>query len=304
VISGWMLLDKPVGISSSGAIAVLKKKLNTMFGEKQKVGHCGTLDPLASGVLVVALGEATKLSDWVMQGSKEYVFEMTWGQMRSTADAEGEVLYSNELKPNLDEVRGVLESLAPSYMQVPPLYSALKMGGKKAYDRARNGEVFEMQARLVELHMAEILWHQDGKTAIRIRCGKGFYVRSLAVDVARTLGAAAYVSSLRRVGVGNFYEQDAIVLEKVQKMVYSSELRELILPIRAVLDDILVQQVSVEQSCCLVQGKVLKLEPVGSNHCTETVVACCGDIPVAICRFEAGYLKPKRVFNLMQNIGV
>jgi tRNA pseudouridine55 synthase len=229
---------------------------------------------------------------------------MTWGQLRSTDDAEGEVLEESSLVPEREQVEEVLAEFLPSYMQVPPNYSAIKVGGRRAYKKARAGEDFVLLPRLVQLYEAAVQKHGDGKTVIKIQCGKGFYVRSLAVDIACKLRGLAYVSSLRRVRVGNFSEKDAILLAKEEEVVYSAMVQDCILPVSAVLDDILVQQVSVDQAHKLMNGVALESAAICSYSGVDEVVVCCGELPVAICCLDNGLLKPRRVFNLLKKRSV
>lgn len=291
--NGWLVLDKPLEISSANAL----NKIKRLFGLK-KLGHAGTLDPMASGVLVVGLGEATKAIEFCMDSSKEYEFTIAWGEHRDTIDIEGVVLATSDKRPTHAEIEAVLASFTPGYMQTPPQYSAVKVDGKRAYSLARAGREFELKAKFVSLEEIKIINHEDGKTALKISCGKGFYVRSLAVDLAAKLGALGYVSRLRRTRVGKFKEENAISLESLENLVHNDSSRnweDLILPITAVLDDILVRQVSQSDSRLLRFGQKIK---ISSEYGNSKVVAVCENIPVAICALEDGLLIPKRVFNL------
>jgi tRNA pseudouridine55 synthase len=291
--SGWLILDKPIEISSAGML----NKLKHLLGIK-KLGHAGTLDPMASGVLVVAIGEATKAIEFAMSSQKSYEFTITWGEHRDTVDVEGKILQSSDVRPTKEQIENILGEFTPSYMQTPPKYSAVKVSGKRAYDMARKGEEFDIRPKLVELSEIAITEHFDDKTAIRITCGKGFYVRSLAVDIASRLGALGYVSYLRRTRVGKFVIEDAILLETLEKLMHNGMDRnwgDLVLPITAVLDDILVQQVSEAEVACLRFGRKVHIASESKN---EEVIAAYRGNPVAICRLEDGFLIPKRVFNL------
>jgi tRNA pseudouridine55 synthase len=292
-LNGWLVLDKPLEISSANALNKIKRLLGL-----KKLGHAGTLDPMASGVLVVGIGEATKAIEFCMDTSKEYEFTITWGEHRDTIDIEGVVLATSDKRPSLAQVEDVLADFIPGYMQTPPQYSAVKVNGKRAYDLARAGREFELKAKFVVLEGINVISHEDSKTTLRIVCGKGFYVRSLAVDLAAKLGALGYVSHLRRTRVGKFGEENAISLESLENLVHNDSSRnwgDLILPITAVLDDILVRQVSESDSVRLKFGQKIV---INSEHGNSEVVAVCGNIPVAICALEDGLLIPKRVFNL------
>ncbi len=208
-ISGWVVLDKPVGMGSTEAVS----KIKWLF-EAQKAGHAGTLDPLASGMLPIALGEATKTVPYVMDGAKIYRFTVTWGEERSTDDLEGNVTNTSDRRPD----RATVEALLPEYtgviMQVPPQFSAIKIGGERAYDIARDGETVEIPAREVEIGRLEIIDMADGnKTVFEIECGKGTYVRSLARDMGRDLGCFGHISELRRTEVSPFTAEDLVLLE-------------------------------------------------------------------------------------------
>ncbi len=291
--NGWLVLDKPLQISSANALNRIKR----LVGLK-KLGHAGTLDPMASGVLVVALGEATKAIEFAMSSHKAYEFTITWGEYRDTIDIEGAVIATSDVRPNRAEIEKVLKEFTPSYLQTPPKYSAVKVAGKRAYDMAREGKAFELKPKLVELSEIEVIGHEGDKTTIRICCGKGFYVRSLAIDIAEKLGALGYVSYLRRTRVGNFTAESAISLESLEKLVHNALDRgweDLIIPIAAVLDDILVRRVSESEGKRLKFGQRVRVSPEGEG---EGIVAICGNIPIAICKLEDGVLIPKRIFNL------
>lgn len=290
---GWLVLDKQLEISSANALNKLKRLLGL-----KKLGHAGTLDPMASGVLVVALGEATKAIEFCMASCKAYEFTITWGEHRDTIDIEGKVVATSDKRPSLEEIERALADFMPSYMQTPPQYSAVKVDGKRAYDLARKGQEFELKAKLVYLSEIKVINHEGDKTTLSINCGKGFYVRSLAVDLAAKLGALGYVSHLRRTRVGNFREENAISLESLENLVHNDTSRnwkDLILPVTAVLDDILVRQVSESDGKCLKFGQRIK---TSDEHGSKEIVAVCGNTPVAICELEDGVLIPKRVFNL------
>src|SRR6266404_7127284 len=201
-VHGWVVLDKPVGMSSTHAVSVVKR----LFQAK-RAGHAGTLDPLASGVLPIALGEATKTVSFVMEGRKTYCFTVRWGEERDTDDAEGRVTASRTERPSTDELRALLPRFVGQIAQVPPRFSALKIGGERAYDLAREDEAVEIARRSAEIHRLELIEAPDpDHTKFIAECGKGTYVRALARDLGRAAGCFGHVSALRRTGVGSFGE--------------------------------------------------------------------------------------------------
>ena len=202
-VHGWLVLDKPVGMTSTHAVSVVKR----LFSAK-RAGHAGTLDPLASGALPIALGEATKTVPFVMDGRKLYEFTVRWGEERDTDDAEGRVIAASEQRPSAEAIRALLPSYIGSISQVPPRYSAIKIEGERAYDLARDGETVELEARLVEIARLELVATPDPDHAVlHAECGKGTYVRSLARDMGRALGCFGHVSALRRVAVGHLAQK-------------------------------------------------------------------------------------------------
>lgn len=211
-VSGWVVLDKPVGMGSTEAVS----KIKWLF-DAQKAGHAGTLDPLASGMLPIALGEATKTVPYVMDGAKIYRFTVTWGEERSTDDLEGEVTQTSDTRPDKSAIQAILPNYTGVIMQVPPQFSAIKIGGERAYVIAREGEVVEIPAREVEIGSLEITDMPDAdRTVFEIECGKGTYVRSLARDMGRDLGCYGHISELRRTEVSPFTADDLVTLEVLE----------------------------------------------------------------------------------------
>jgi tRNA pseudouridine55 synthase len=211
-VHGWIILDKPVGMTSTHAVSVIKR----LF-QARRAGHAGTLDPLASGCLPVALGEATKTVPFVMDGRKTYRFTVRWGEERDTDDAEGRVVATSDARPTPDDIRALLPTFTGTISQVPPRFSAVKIDGERAYDLARDGEVVELNARPVDIHRLELVEIPDADHAVlAAECGKGTYVRSIARDMGRALGCHGHVSALRRTGVGYFQEADTVSLERQQ----------------------------------------------------------------------------------------
>ena len=290
--SGWLIIDKPLNVTSFDVVAKIRR-----FFKPSKVGHAGTLDPLASGVLVIAVGEATKLIDMVMDCEKEYVFDIRWGADTATLDSEGDVVKESKIRPSKNEIECLLNSYKKQYKQIPPKFSAIKVDGKRAYDLARKGVDFELEARAANLIEYEIIEHSSDYTRIKIVCGKGFYVRSLAQDIAHELGSCGHVSYLRRTRVGKFSENDAITLDNLLKILHNyntSNCAFELKPILSVLDDILVQEVPQSMADRLKTGLTVQ----ALDNMPETMVAICDGHPVAICSNFEGVLKVKRGFNL------
>ena len=217
-VSGWLVLDKPLSMGSTEAVS----KVKWLF-KAEKAGHAGTLDPLASGILPIALGEATKTVPYVMDGTKVYRFTVEWGAETATDDAEGEVLNRSDERPSRAAVEAILPNYTGTIMQKPPAYSAIKIAGERAYDLAREGEAVDIPAREVEIDSLTVIDHEDGRTAFEVECGKGTYVRSLARDMGRELGCYGHVVSLRRTVVDPFDEEDAVTIDELEKAAAAAE---------------------------------------------------------------------------------
>lgn len=221
-INGWLNIDKPYGFSSAKVVAIVKRLLKA-----KKVGHGGTLDPLASGVLPICINKATKTTEKTMNFSKEYFFNITFGEERTTADAEGKVIKTSNIIPTENEIKNILNNFIGEIQQTPPIYSAIKVNGKRAYDLARNNQNIELQARLVKVFELNFLGFENEKTAkFSVKCGKGFYIRSLAVDISKALNTVGYVSYLRRTEVGIFNKDNMITLEKLKTIYENNELEK------------------------------------------------------------------------------
>ncbi|GAB4360520.1 MAG: tRNA pseudouridine(55) synthase TruB [Oricola sp.] len=217
-VSGWLVLDKPLGMGSTEAVS----KIKWLF-KADKAGHAGTLDPAASGILPIALGEATKTVPYVVDGEKVYRFTVKWGTETATDDAEGAVTAESDSRPDRADIEAILPDYTGTIMQKPPAYSAIKIGGERAYDLAREGEQVDIPAREVEIHSLTIVSHEDGRTAFEVECGKGTYVRSLARDMGRDLGCFGHVVELRRTVVDPFDEEDAVTLQELEKAAAAAE---------------------------------------------------------------------------------
>jgi tRNA pseudouridine55 synthase len=306
-VSGWVVLDKPVDLGSTQAVGRVRRAFNA-----QKAGHAGTLDPLASGVLPIALGEATKTVPHLVEADKTYRFTLAWGATTASFDREGQVTATSDARPSTTAVSKALESFVGAIEQVPPAFSAIKVGGERAYDLARAGVDVELKARGVVVHRAELIAAPDADHAeIEIDCGKGFYVRALARDLAAALGACGHVSALRRLRVGPFDAASAARLEFLEDMCHSGDGSKALLPVETALDDIPALAVTAEDAFRLSQGRPIVLLPrqvetlkarlagsKGSDFAPRTVLAMHGGVAVSICEMRAGQLSPTRVFNL------
>jgi len=298
-VHGWVVLDKPVGMTSTHAVAVIKR----LFAAK-RAGHAGTLDPLASGCLPIALGEATKTVPFVVDSRKTYVFTVRWGEERDTDDAEGRVVATSDNRPDRAAIQALLPRFVGTIEQVPPRYSAIKIDGERAYDLARDGEAVEIAPRPVTIHRLDLLETRDPDHAVfAAECGKGTYVRALARDFGRALGTLGHVCALRRSRVGPFGEGDMISLERLESLCHRAaagevNLADLLLPIETALDDIPALAVSPADAARLYRGQAVLLRGRDAAIVRGTVqVASSGQL-VAIAEVDRGEIVPKRVFNL------
>ncbi|WP_375271612.1 tRNA pseudouridine(55) synthase TruB [Sphingomonas sp.] len=296
---GWLVIDKPVGIGSTQVVSAVKRALRTAGGPKVKVGHGGTLDPLASGVLPIALGEATKLAGRMLDSDKVYAFTLAFGTQTATLDAEGEAVATSDVRPIAAALDAVLPRFTGPIAQVPPAYSALKVDGQRAYDLARAGEEVVLASRDVTIHRLT----RDGDAAsdtilnevtLVAHVSKGTYIRSLARDIALALGTVGHVTWLHRVKAGPFALVGAITLDKLDAAAKASSLEPLLLPLRAGLDDIPAFVLTPDQAGALRQGRVLD----GIAADDGLVFALSGDTPVALAEVEANQLRVVRGFNL------
>ena len=305
-VHGWIVLDKPIGMTSTYAVSVIKR----LF-EAKRVGHAGTLDPLASGSLPIALGEATKTVPFVVDGRKNYLFTVRWGEERDTDDAEGRVAATSALRPDAEAIRAELPRFTGTIEQVPPRFSAIKIDGERAYDLARDGETVELKARTVEIYRLELIEMPDPDHAVlAAECGKGTYVRSLARDLGRALGALGHVSALRRSRVGPFGEADMIPLEQLEALCHraaggerNQNLADVLLPIETALDDIPALAVSPADAARLQRGQAVLLRGRDASIFRGTVQITCGGEIVALAEVDRGEIVPRRVFNLTGIVG-
>jgi len=299
-VDGWLVLDKPVGLTSTEAVSRVKRLFNA-----QKAGHAGTLDPLASGCLPIALGEATKTVGFVMNGRKVYRFTVRWGEETATDDAEGEVSARSENRPSEEAIRAVLPEFTGRIDQVPPRFSAIKIAGERAYDLARDGELVELEAREIVVHRLDLVECPDPSTAVFLaESGKGTYVRALARDIGRRLGSYGHVVALRRLVVGPFGPDNMISLEKLEELSHKvgasgGDLAEEVLhSVATALDDIPALAVNEADAARLKRGQAVILRGRDAPVLSGPAYAIRGGVPVALGEVEKGAFNPKRVFNL------
>jgi tRNA pseudouridine55 synthase len=294
-VHGWVALDKPVGMTSTHAVSVVKHLFKA-----RRAGHAGTLDPLASGALPIALGEATKTVPFVMEGRKRYQFTIRWGEERDTDDAEGRVTETSNTRPTPEAIRALLPTFMGSIQQVPPRYSAIKIAGERAYDLARDGEVVELQARPVEIARLELTDVPDPDHAVlTAECGKGTYVRALARDMGRALGSFGHVCALRRLTVGPFGEDSMISLAELEALCHSeASLADALMPLETALDDIPALAVSRANAARLHKGQAVILRGRDAPVFRGPVYVTVAGRLLALAEVDRGEIVPKRVFNL------
>ncbi len=298
---GWLVIDKPAGLGSTQVVSAVKRALRQAGYPKVKVGHGGTLDPLASGVLPLALGEATKLCGRMLDADKVYDFTVRFGEETATLDCEGEVVARSDVRPSRRDVEAVLEQFTGRIDQVPPVYSALKVDRRRAYDRARAGEELELKARSVTVHWLALheaspraCFNHEAEVTLSARVSKGTYIRSLARDIALALGTVGHVTMLRRVKAGPFVLDSSFSLDKVGEFAQARQLEELLLPLTAGLDDIPALSVTPDQARALRQGR--KLAGIAAKPGLH--LATDAFVPVALVELEGAELRVVRGFNL------
>lgn len=305
-IDGWLAVDKPLGMTSTQVVAAVRRIANAA-----KIGHGGTLDPLADGVLPIALGEATKTVQYVMDGAKVYRCRICWGEARSSDDREGEVTAVSTVRPSRDDILAALPGFLGDIQQIPPIFSAIKVDGERAYDLARAGEVVELKSRIVRVDRFDLLDMPDSDHAdFEIACGKGTYIRSLARDLARALGTVGHIVQLRRTACGPFNEGNAIPLDKLREFGQGPAFRTLLLPVETALDDIPALALTDAEARRLQSGQLLSLARLADrSHLDHSgsdllVRAMDGDRLVALARISDGTVRPVRVINVnLQNQG-
>jgi tRNA pseudouridine55 synthase len=296
-IHGWLCLDKPAGMTSTEAVARVRRA-----SEARKVGHGGTLDPLATGVLPIALGEATKTVAYVMAGPKRYRFTARWGEARTTDDAEGEVVATDQRRPERAEIEAALPEFVGILDQVPPRFAAVKVEGERAYDLARRGEMVELAPRQVEVQSFGLVEQPDRDHAtFELRCGRGTYVRALIRDLGQRLGCLGHVIALRRLQAGPFQAEAALALAAFERLVAEDALPQALLPVSAALGDLPALALTGPQADRLRAGQTIRVAPglvIGEVSDDSTVRAMAAGQMVALARLQGGELSPVRVFHL------
>jgi tRNA pseudouridine55 synthase len=299
-IHGWIAFDKPVGMTSTQAVAAIRRATGAA-----KAGHGGTLDPLASGMLPIALGEATKTVAWAMAGSKRYRLTIRWGEATATDDAEGAVTETSPHRPTGEDILAALPGFTGDIMQVPSTYSAIKVDGRRAYDLARAGEEVELASRPVRIDRIDLIQLDDADHAtLEVTCGKGVYMRSLGRDLALTLGTCGHLSALRRLSVGRFQVETAISVDMLPDLGHTHRLSEHLLPIETALDDIPALALTEAEALRLRHGQsVQPLRPTDRARIDQlgngSIVSVSADGKlVAIAETDMGMLRPVRVMNL------
>jgi len=306
-VHGWLIVDKPSGPTSAAVVAVAKRALGAA-----KAGHAGTLDPIATGILPIALGEATKTIPFLMEADKAYRFSIRWGISTATQDREGAVTAQSDARPAPDAIRAALPAFVGEIEQVPPAFSAIKVDGERAYDLARAGEEVELKSRPVTVFEASLLETTPDEAVFLLRCGKGFYVRAFARDLAAALGCEGHVSSLRRLAVGPFEEGRSVALDVLEDLGHKGAASERLEPVETALADIPALAVSGEDAFKLRQGRAIVLLPhiveqlrakfkprkAAGQDASRAALALCEGRPVALGDVRAGQFQPTRVFHL------
>jgi tRNA pseudouridine55 synthase len=296
-IHGWLCLDKPAGMTSTEAVSRVRR-----ITRARKVGHGGTLDPLATGVLPIALGEATKTVAYVMEGRKHYRFTARLGEARTTDDAGGEVLATSEVRPSTAEIAAALPRFVGRIEQVPPRFAAVKVEGERAYDLARRGETVELAPRFVQVDRFDLVERPDpDQVTFEVLCGRGTYVRALVRDLGEALGCLAHVIALRRLQVGPFGVAEAISPTALEQLVADDALPQALLPVGAALGDLPALPLTQPQVDRLRAGQTIRVAPgllVGEAEADATVRAMAAGRMIALARLHGSELSPVRVFNV------
>lgn len=297
-ISGWLILDKPVGVTSTHAVS----KARWLYQAK-KAGHAGTLDPLASGILPIAFGEATKTVPFVMDGEKEYRFEVLWGVETESDDAEGSAIATSDHRPTREAIEAALPAFRGSVTQVPPKFSALKIGGERAYDLAREGEEVVLEPRTIEVTRLELVdMPSEDRAVFECECSKGTYVRAIARDLGRALGTRAHIIALRRTAVGAFTEDDAVSLEELERLraepSADNDIAQALLPVETALDDIPALAVNRAEAARLLNGQPVLLRGRDAPTHRGPVSVTTDGALIALGEIDRGELHPRRIFHL------
>ncbi|WCR53661.1 MAG: tRNA pseudouridine synthase B [Wolbachia endosymbiont of Ctenocephalides orientis wCori] len=286
---GWLNLDKPIGISSTQAVTRIKK----IFGVK-KAGHLGTLDPLATGVLPIALGEATKTIPYLSCNLKAYDFTVKWGEQRTTDDLDGEIIKTSSVKPEYNQIDCAMKNfIGKKIIQTPPQFSAIKINGVRSYKLARRGQNVNIKPRIVQIHELKLISvnFENNSADFSTVCGDGVYVRSVARDLGTALNCFGYVAKLRRTMVGNFKEVETITIDQLTQ-------KGNIIPITSILEPMLKIEISLEDAREIRNGKEITLNYLRNFENHDICCVVVGSVPIAICSFIYGCVKPIRVFNI------
>lgn len=290
-VSGWVILDKPAGLGSTTAVSIVRRLFNA-----QKAGHAGTLDPAASGVLPIALGEATKTIPYVTDGEKIYAFTVRFGQATDTDDADGRVIQTTDNIPTEKEILSVIPLFCGEIEQVPPKYSAVHVDGRRAYDLARENKDVTLTARRIRIEELKMTrFPEDGTADFQVRCSKGTYVRSLARDMAEKLGGLGHVTALRRLKCAKFSVENAFSLEYLRSIEHSSNWTDVLLPVETVLDDIPALAVTQAQASKLSNGNFLPVSDFGRLPDADVFQAKSNDRLIALVRVQDGLIRPVRL---------
>jgi tRNA pseudouridine55 synthase len=290
-VDGWLVVDKSTGFSSAKIVAIVKRIFNA-----QKVGHGGTLDPLATGILPIGLGEATKTMPYIVDATKEYDFTVKWGEATDSDDCEGEYTHTGGEIPTQEQILAVLSDFTGPIEQVPPAYSAIKVDGKRAYTLARAGEDVQLKSRVVEIQSLSLISSdmETGSSNFHVVCGKGTYVRSLGRDIALKLGTFGHITALRRTRVGPFDLKGAISLELLEDLSHSARAAGLLQPVTTALDDIPALAVTAPEATDIQMGRSIQNPKAKQGIC----VLMNGTQPVAIAEAKVDGIQPLRVFNM------
>ena len=296
-VHGWVVFDKPLGMTSTQGVG----KVRWLF-QAQKAGHAGTLDPLASGILPIALGDATKTVPFSMDADKDYLFTVTWGENTDSRDAEGTVTETSDIRPSAAEIEDILPDFTGHIEQAPPRFSAIKVDGKRSYDLARAGEVVELKSRPVHVKSLRLTESDETSATFALTCGKGTYVRSLARDMAKRLGTCGHVTFLRRTRVGRFTLDTSFSLDALEKLCHRGGVSDGLLPIETALDDIPVLAATSQDAEDLKHGRAIAapshFHGPDNTEQPQWVLVKNEDRAIALCNVQGDRLLPKRVFNL------
>ncbi len=302
-IHGWLVLDKPLNMTSTQAVGAVRRAFNA-----QKAGHAGTLDPLATGILPIALGEATKTVPYAVDGEKAYRFTVAWGAETNTDDTEGTVVRSSDTRPTVEDIEALMPRFHGEVSQVPPAFSAIKVAGERAYDLARSGEEVVLEARTVIIKRLALIEQPDASTSVfEAECGKGTYVRAIARDLGRLLGCYGHVIALRRTRVGPFDEARAVTMEEIQEAAKQDEaneaggceaLTQLLAPVESALSDLPELIVTPADAASLTRGQAILIRGRDAPVMSGPAFATSKGRLIALGELDKGALHPTRVFNL------